>query len=250
MKTGLVSVTFRSLGRADVVRLAAKAGLSEIEWGGDIHVPHGKIDAARDAARLTSEAGLSAYSYGSYYRLPAKENKEEFGSVTETALALGCSSVRIWAGSAGARDTDVMTRAGMNETLVKNADAAAARGLSLSFEYHGGTLTDSAESALWLLGDCGRENVRLHWQPNQYEDIDYNVRALRRVAAHVDTVHVFAWEGDRRLPLAEHEDAWRRYFDTLREFGTPRAALLEFLPEETEDALLRDAEVLNGWLAL
>ncbi len=248
MKTGLVSVTFRSKNRADIVSLSAKAGLSEIEWGGDVHVPHGDLTAAREAAELCRAAGLSTYSYGSYYRLPP--DGAGFDDVMKTAELLGASSIRLWAGTAGARGTDVMTRAAMTETLCRNADAASERGLSLSFEYHGGTLTDSADSALWLLNDCGRENVRLHWQPNQFEDTDFNIRALRRVAEYVDTVHVFAWEGDKRLPLAAHEDAWRRYFDVLGELGCARAALLEFLPREDEDELLRDAEVLNRWAAV
>lgn len=246
MKTGLVSVTFRSQSRRGIVDLARSAGLSEIEWGGDIHVPHGDLEAARDALTLCQGAGITCASYGSYYKLPV--SGEGFDAVMDTAKTLGSDAVRIWAGICGARDTDVMTRSAMTETLRQNADAAATRGLTLSFEYHGGTLTDSADSALWLLSDCGCENVRLHWQPNQYEDDEYNLRALRRVAPFVDTVHVFSWEGERRLPLSAHEDAWLRYFDILLEFGEPRSALLEFLPRECCDDLLRDAETLKGWV--
>ena len=246
MRTGLVSVTFRSQDRRGVVDLTREAGLSEIEWGGDIHVPHGDIRAAEDAKALSCDAGIVCASYGSYYKLPV--TGDGFDDVLDTASALGASSVRIWAGTSGARDTDVMTRAAMTETLRRNADAAAERGMELSFEYHGGTLTDSADSAIWLLHDCGRENVRLHWQPNQFEDLDYNLRALRRVAEYVDIVHVFSWEGEKWFPLAKHEDAWRRYFDVLFELGNPRSALLEFLPCECRDDLLRDAETLNKWV--
>ena len=239
-------MTFRSRDRRGVVDLAREAGLSEIEWGGDIHVPHGDTDAAEDARALCRDAGIACTSYGSYYKLPV--SGEGFDAVMDTAEALGSGSIRIWAGTHGARDTDVMTRAAMTDTLRRNAATAAARGMELSFEYHGGTLTDSADSAMWLISDCGRENVRLHWQPNQFEDVEYNLRALRRVAKYVDTVHVFSWEGERWLPLSAHEDAWRRYFDVLFELGTPRSALLEFLPCECRDDLLRDAETLNGWL--
>jgi 3-dehydroshikimate dehydratase len=44
---GLVSVTFRKLTPVEVAGLVKKGGLKSIEWGGDIHVPHG--DLARRA---------------------------------------------------------------------------------------------------------------------------------------------------------------------------------------------------------
>jgi hypothetical protein len=43
---GLVSVTFRKLAPAAIVELAVKAQLRSIEWGGDVHVPHGDVRAA------------------------------------------------------------------------------------------------------------------------------------------------------------------------------------------------------------
>ena len=45
--TGLVSVTFRKLEPAEIVDLVKQAGLQGIEWGGDIHVPHGDIQRAK-----------------------------------------------------------------------------------------------------------------------------------------------------------------------------------------------------------
>ena len=236
---GLVSVTFRSMSREGVVSAAKKASLSEIEWGGDIHVPLGDLTAAADARELCRRHGISQRSYGSYYRFDS-----DFSPVADTALALGADSIRVWAGSSGSCDTDVMTYSALIARLCQNAEDAAGRGLSLSFEYHPGTLTDSAASAVRLVRDAAHDNVRLHWQPNQYRDTKYNASELRRVAPYVDTVHVFAWEGERRLPLSSHADAWREYFEILGSFGAPRAALIEFLPSGTEDELLRDAEVL------
>lgn len=240
MNKGLVSVTFRSKSRGEIVSLAVRAGLSEIEWGGDIHVPHGDIRAAEDAARLCLDNALAARCYGSYYKLAS-----DFAPVAAASSALGADSVRIWAGVKGSRDTDVITYSAMMDKLRRDADDAAALGLTLTFEYHPNTLTDNSASALRLLSDCGRDNVRLHWQPNQYKDADQNAAELCRVAPFVDFVHVFSWEGERRLPLSTHADDWKRYFDVLFTFGSPRAALLEFLPSETEFDLLRDAEALR-----
>ena len=66
---GLVSITFRSLAPEEIIRLAAQADVQSIEWGGDIHVPAGEVDRAREVGRWTREAGLMVSAYGSYYRL-------------------------------------------------------------------------------------------------------------------------------------------------------------------------------------
>jgi 3-dehydroshikimate dehydratase len=48
---GLVSVTFRKLSPQEIIALTAEAQLQVIEWGGDIHVPHGDIQQAENVAR-------------------------------------------------------------------------------------------------------------------------------------------------------------------------------------------------------
>ena len=65
---GLVSASFRALAPGEIVDLVAQAGLAGIEWGGDVHVPHGDVACAREVYRRTVDAGLTVCSYGSYYR--------------------------------------------------------------------------------------------------------------------------------------------------------------------------------------
>ncbi len=249
-ETGIVSVTFRSYSPEEVISAAVSAGLESIEWGGDIHVPHGNIENARRVGGLTREAGLSCESYGSYYRVPA--GGEGFDEVLETAKALGARSIRIWAGSKGSADTSPDERAALVRTLRENAHAAEECGMTLSFEFHGGTLTDTPESALMLLSEAGCGNIRLHWQPNQYRNLEYNIESLSKVASHVDIVHVFAWEGDGRFPLNTQREAWGRYIEVLEAecalSGHKIPVMLEFLPHETADDLLRDADELKSWL--
>ncbi|MET0262082.1 MAG: sugar phosphate isomerase/epimerase, partial [Rariglobus sp.] len=71
---GLVSVTFRKLSPNEVAGLVKKAGLKGIEWGGDIHVPHGDLARAREVRELTLEHGLKTAAYGSYYRAGQSES--------------------------------------------------------------------------------------------------------------------------------------------------------------------------------
>ena len=66
LQPGLCSVTFRSLTPQAVIDLAAANGIKAIEWGGDVHVPPGDLENARQVAARTAETGLSVSSYGSY----------------------------------------------------------------------------------------------------------------------------------------------------------------------------------------
>ena len=49
---GLVSVSFRPLAPAEVIAAAKGAGLSEIEWGGDVHVPSEDPAMAETVSKL------------------------------------------------------------------------------------------------------------------------------------------------------------------------------------------------------
>ena len=75
IKTGLVSVTFRKLSPEEIIKLVSQSGLDGIEWGGDIHVPHGDVKKARDIAQITKDEGLIVASYGSYYSLGCEKEK-------------------------------------------------------------------------------------------------------------------------------------------------------------------------------
>ena len=91
MRTGLTSVTFRQKSVEEIIALAAQAGLSGIEWGGDVHVAPGDAASAAETARKTREAGLAVLSYGSYYR---GGEGEDFAPILASARALGAPVIR------------------------------------------------------------------------------------------------------------------------------------------------------------
>ena len=43
IKSGIGSVAMRTEKAGKIIALAGKAGFDGIEWGGDAHVPHGKL---------------------------------------------------------------------------------------------------------------------------------------------------------------------------------------------------------------
>lgn len=246
---GLVSVTYRPLTPDEIISAAVRSGLSAIEWGGDVHVPHGDLAAAETVGRKTREAGLSVISYGTYYKAGAYGDafRPVFSSMLDTAEALGAPSLRLWAGTKGTKDTDAAGRARLVDELRVCASMAAERGLRIAFEYHGGTLTDNAVSARRLIEEIGADSARLYWQPNQHVSHEENIQNLKTVLPCVTNVHVFAWEGGSRFPLADHESRWRDYLSLLND-GKDHGLLLEFVPDNDPAILPREARTLLSWL--
>lgn len=247
MLTGLVSITFRELAPDRIIELVAEAGLDGIEWGGDVHAPHGDVAVARDLGDRTRDAGLRVLAYGSYYRLGQSDNPP-FDDVIQSAEALGADLVRIWAGRGKFADFIDDDRRRIADEARQVADRAADAGLTLAFEYHRNTLTETAESTRALLEAVDRRNVKTLWQPNPQISVDENEAALRTVLPWLVNLHVFSWdEAGTRLPLAAGAAWWARYLAAARDRA--HAGLIEFVAEASPEQFLRDARTLKGWLA-
>jgi len=249
---GLVSVTFRKLTPAEIAGLVRKAGLRGIEWGGDVHVPHGDLGRAREVRELTMEHGLATAAYGSYYRAGQSESAGlAFERVLETAVELGAPTIRVWPGAAGSDVTDEEGRWKIIEDLRRIAGLAAKAGVSITTEFHGGTLTDTNESAGGLLVEVDHPNLFTGWQPHNGETTEDCVAGLKEVLPKVSTIHVFHWwpTGAERHPLAAGAERWACFWALLRQAPGDRYALLEFVQGDEPEAFLRDAETLREWLA-
>src|SRR4051812_22679647 len=232
MRPGLCSVTLRRLSVPEVAAVAARAGLAAIEWGADVHVPPGDLTAA-DAAR----DAFPVAAYGSYFRAG---EEQDFAPVVRTARRLGAPRIRIWAGRVGSAEATPEQRAAVVDGVRAAADAAD--GLEVALEFHGGTLTDTAESALALLDEAGRESVRTYWQPPQGVRDAAALAGLRLGKPRPAPLHVFSWwPRDERLPLSARADLWR---EALGLAGAVDA-LLEFVPGDEPDAVVRDAATLR-----
>jgi len=247
---GLVSITFRKLSTQEVVDLVAKAGLKAIEWGGDIHAPHGDVARAEEVRRQTLDAGLSVAAYGSYYRMGASETKGlSFASVLDSAVALGAPTIRIWAGEKGSAETTAPERSAIIEDALRIAGMAQARGITVSLEYHANTLTDTRASVHQLMGELSHPNLDFIWQPSNGEAADLCIARLRDVLPRVRQVHVFHWwpTGSDWRPLAEGEDRWPQYLEIIRTAGRSMPCLIEFVREHSPEQFLQDAAILRRW---
>ncbi|TDD97122.1 sugar phosphate isomerase/epimerase family protein [Jiangella asiatica] len=248
---GLVSVTFRQLGVAEVLGLVTRAGLGAVEWGGDVHVPAGDLAAARRAAVLSADAGIAIEAYGSYYRA-GDDDPAGFDAVLRTAVALGAPRIRIWAGRSGSADAEPAARARVAADVHRIAALAAGDGVGIAVEHHPNTLTDTLETALELYGAADHPGVRPYWQPRIGQDAESSLREVAALLPGLVTAHVFSWAADGvRLPLADGGALWRPVLAALA--GAPgdgaRYALLEFVRDDDPAVFLEDAATLHRWLA-
>lgn len=248
--TGLTSVTFRRRKREEIIRLVKKAGLDGIEWGGDIHVPHGNISIAKETASMTNEYGLKVSSYGSYYSVGYSEEKGlVFERVLDTALALGSPVIRVWAGEKGSDEADERARELVAADAARIARLGDTAGITIAFECHAKTLTDSADSTVKLLDAVGHKNMRTYWQPSQYADIDDNISGLRKVLPRTENIHIFKFNAkNERFPLSTATAEWIEYLKITGEIKKDRYCLIEFVKDDDTRMFFSDAETLKNMI--
>lgn len=252
LRAGLCSVTLRARSAEEVVRVAAGAGLEAIEWGGDVHVPPGDDGAAGRVARWCDDAGIACASYGSYLQA-GDVTDADVDRVLGTALALGAPHVRVWCRYGRGPGAGEADRRPVVASLAAIAGAAAERGLTVSLEYHPGTLTETAPSALDVLRAVDAPNLFTYWQPAPGRDPAALLAEVDAIAEHLSHLHVFRWTDDgTRLPLAAGADLWP---DALTRAGgcsgrweAPRVAFLEFVRDDDPAQVAADAAVLRHWV--
>lgn len=242
--TGMVSVTFRGQSPRRIIELAKTAGLDGIEWGGDIHVPHGDTRTAEQVGRLTCQAGLSVPSYDSYYH--AEEEELRFETVLATARALQAPNVRIWAGNQGSVETSPAQRSRICDTLKRAVELAAKDQISVSTECHGGTLTDTPESLLLLLEQV--PGLMTYWQPLRDRDAAQELELIETVSDRLTNIHVYHWVKGVPQELRDGQSVWRQYLSALARQAKDRYLLMEFVKGDSHRQFLEDAAVLKAWV--
>ena len=245
-RTGLTSVTFRQKSIDEIIAITRQAGLSGIEWGGDVHLPPGDVRLAAETAEKTHAAGLQVLSYGSYYH---GGETEDFGAVLATAKALGAPVIRVWAGHKTYEESTPEEFASLARRFAEAAELAGKENIRISFEYHRGTATQTIEGALVLLKTANHPNISSYWQPNPDITQSEQLAEIDALLPYMTNVHVFTWTGANvRHPLADGTERWMEYLSHIRKDGKERDLILEFVQDDRDDALFEDAKTLHSWL--
>jgi Xylose isomerase-like TIM barrel. len=248
IESGLVSVTFRKLSPGEIIELVTRAGLNAIEWGGDIHVPHGDLKKAKEVAGMTLESGLKISSYGSYYHVGCENDLSLFERILETASILKAPTIRVWAGNKGTSEADEDHWERVVEDARAIVEKAAAYDIELAFEYHGNSLTDNINDALKLLDLIGNRRFKSYWQPNIGMEPDKCRDDIIKLKGHLSNIHVFHWINYEHRSLSEGEFIWDNYFKTIDDKAEKRFASLEFVRDDSPEAFLEDAKTLKKLL--
>lgn len=239
------SVTFRQLTRREIFDIAVENGITQIEWGADVHLQPQDDIALEEVTRLQRELGVSACSYGSYYRLGAND-MDAWRAVTQTSEAIGAKTVRIWAGSRPSAETDETAFSALVAEAQTLAEIAAERGLTITFEFHKGTYNDTGASSVKLLKSIDRSNVKTYWQPMSIPEDEGNLQAVLPFLAGV---HVFHWsKSGRRFSLKFGRRNWERFIRMIARGGADVPFILEFVKGDSRKQFARDVKTLRELL--
>lgn len=247
---GFVSVTFRAIPPKDIVQLCVQNGLEGIEWGGDVHVPHGDLQRAREVRKQTTDAGLFVTAYGSYFRLGISEQQGlSFDKVFASAVELEAPVIRIWAGLLHSADATSEQRLAIAQEALRIADRAAKGKIIVACEYHAKTLTDTDASAQQFLREADHPNLKTYWQPHMPGKIDPELTGLRSILPRLQDVHFPDW-GRIKDPPSDNSmrEPWQKVFGLLRTTGRNHWVMLEFLRNDSIDELPSQARRLKEWL--
>jgi 3-dehydroshikimate dehydratase len=255
VRSGLISVTFRNKPVDEVLALAVRGAIEGLEWSGDCHVPPGEIGLAREVMMKTLRARLTIASYGSFFLL-GKGDREgaSFDPVLDTASELQAPIVRVWAGDKPSRKTPGDEFAAMVEEARNIARKAAVRGVTIVFELHPKTYTDSPAAAVRFMKAVDDPFVRLIWAPRQGHRTEPMNHGIEELSPWIVGLRCFnRGERGERFPLAERGEDWLpnlgHFSGLIASMPLDRYAFISFVKGDSEESLLEDAGALNGWLA-
>lgn len=237
---GLVSVSFRGKTPEEIVRAAAAAGLSCIEWGSDVHAPCEDISKLQSIAQLQKEHGIYCSSYGTYFRIGVNA-AEELERYIAAAEILGTKVLRLWCGNKGSAKYTAEEREKLLAECIALAEIGEAHGVKLCMECHLNTFTDTKETALWLMESVNSPNFRMYWQPNQYASEAENLVYAKLLSPYTEYIHVFHWREKEKFPLHESREIWKKYLSC---FSGNKTLLLEFMPDGKIESLPGEASAL------
>ncbi len=248
MKLGMTSLTLRNESPDKVVEYVVKAGLQGIEWGvSDTHIVLGDTHRTEKVARLCGDNNIEVFSLGSYCRMETLEGVRE---TVEAAAILGAPIIRIWAGTKAPQnctDTDIAT---VTENTRVMADMAKKHGIVLGFEFHEGTLTETADDAVELIKRIDRPNVGLYWQPDYRLTPEENLVSRNRViSCCVGNMHIQNYTPEKGYGhLSEIESTLCMYYDDIKD--KDYCLMIEFVKDGTVENLTDDSVTLRRVIGL
>ena len=243
-KLGLCSVTFRKKSMEEIIKIAQNAGVSYIEWGGDVHVR--SLDDAKKAKALCDKADIKISSYGSYINsISFDENK--WIETCEITKAMGAESIRIWLGKKNSQVTSEAEYQLLLKNTKKMCDIAAEYGIMVCPECHDRTFNNNTSAILRFIRELKRDNFKTYFQ-SRYFRMEYDLVRIDRTYDYIKDVHV-SYRDLKREQLFRKKD--KNYLDTLLKKLKKRnfdgIVMVEFVSYGSEKAFYKDVEKLKSY---
>jgi sugar phosphate isomerase/epimerase len=122
-------------------------------------------------------------------------------------------------------------------------------GKTLSYEYHGNTLTDDPDSARRLMEEINHPCIKSYWQPLVHLTWEKRYNGLNAILPWLSNVHLYTWTNTlERLALAAGEREWKPYLQIISSDPADHFILMEFVKNDDPELFLQDAEILRKWL--
>lgn len=243
-KLGVASVTFRKMSAAKVVEIAKKAGVSYIEWGGDIHVTN--KEEARIVKSICDNEGIKICSYGSYYRVGCGD-KNKWEEICLIANVMGAKSVRVWLGNKNSEET---TREEYNQLLeeLKSICAVARKyNLLVCPECHDNTYNNNTDAFLKIKNELKADNFKTYFQ-SRYFRFDYDIDRIERTFDFTENVHVSYRDLETEQRFRKKD---KHYLDKLLkkllEMDFDGVILVEFVKGSKEKSFINDIKRLKSY---
>ncbi len=241
-KLGLCSVTFRKKSAAQVVLIAKKAGVSYIEWGGDIHVTN--TEDARIVKSICDNEGVKISSYGSYFN-SAEYDEEKWTQICEIASVMGASSVRIWLGKKDSEETSENEYNTLLNNTKKMCDIAKKYSLLVCPECHDNTFNNNTDAFLRIQKDLQADNFRTYFQ-SRYCRMEYDLDRIERTFGFIENVHV-SYRDLKKEQMFRKKDKYYidKLLEKLKAQNYSGIVMVEFVDSDSEKAFCRDVEKLK-----
>lgn len=243
-KLGLCSVTFRKKSAAKVVEIAKKAGISYIEWGGDIHVTN--TEEARIVKSICDNEDIKICSYGSYYRVGCCDNSK-WEEICLIATAMGASSVRVWLGEKNSEETTQTEYNRILDDLKCICSVAQRYNLLVCPECHDNTYNNNTDAFLKIENELKADNFKTYFQ-SRYFRFDYDIDRIERTFDFIENVHVSYRDLAREQRFKKKDKYYLdRLLKKLSEMNFDGVILVEFTKGSKVKQFFKDIRKLKSY---
>jgi sugar phosphate isomerase/epimerase len=244
MKIGMTSNTLNNESIENVFKYAKQAGLEGIEWSVvENHIDLNNPETYEKVKEFSQKENIAIFSLGSYARMT---DPVECDKTLDAAIRMGAPIIRLWAGpksphKCSPEDIDLVVK-----NTIDMAKKAEKHNIKLGFEYHGGTLTETAPSAVELMKKINCSNVGLYWQPSGNRSIQENLEDRAMVLPYcIGNIHIQNYVSDKGYGLLDEiTDRIHTFFDDIKECDYN--IMIEFVKDGTIENLMKDAETLKN----